>query len=402
MRFRGKVLRTAATTCLVVALSVSLAGCGGSGGASEDGGDAVKVLKIGVGAPLTSGAAEFGQGIDRGAKLAVMDANERDDVKALNIKFEVKSGDDAGDPKTGVNLANQFISDAALVGVMGHLQSGVSMPASKIYEAKNIPMISPSSTDPALTGQGFINVFRTVTRDDVQGPAAAERAFNELGAKTAFLVDDSTNYGAGLATEFGKKFEALGGKVLGAEKGTDKETEFSSMVTKIKAANPDIVYYGGMYTTAALFAKQLRSGGVTAGLYGGDGLNDPTFIELAGPEGSKDVYCTAVGAPTAELPKAEEFKAAYEKAFPGKAMAAYDAYAYDATTAIIEGVIKVAQDQGVPAVTTDEGRKSVCEAIHAITFEGVTGQFSFDKNGDTSNKVITTYVVKDGAWTVLK
>lgn len=404
MRLRRNTLKAALAVTLVAALSVSLVGCGGKTEAEGDGGTTteVKVLKIGVGAPLTAGAVEFGQDVQRGTELAVMQANEREDVKELGIKFEVKSGDDMGDPKTGVNVANQFISDKALVGVMGHLNSGVSLPASKIYADKNIPMISASSTDPALTAQGYENIFRTIGRDDFQGPPAAEFAVDELGAKVAFVIDDSTSYGAGLAAEFAKKFQSLGGTVAGSEKVSDKETEFSSVVTKAKAANADVIYYGGMYTTAALFAKQARSAGVATPILGGDGVYNDAFIELAGADGSVDVYSVAVGAAVEDLPQGAQFMKDYEAAFPGNKVGTFGAFAFDAANAIIEGVIKVAQEQGVDKVTTSEGLAAVCAAIHSNSFDGVTGTVSFDENGDTLNTVITRFAIKDGAWTVLK
>lgn len=407
MRLYNKGLRAAIALSLVFALSFALAGCGGGSNDDGTGGDSgssadVKVLKIGMGAPLTAGAVEFGQDVERGTELAIMHANEREDVKALGIKFELKSGDDQGDPKTGVNVANQFVSDNAVVGVMGHLNSGVSNPASKVYAEKNIPMISASSTDPALTAQGLTNVFRTIGRDDMQGPPAAEFAYGELAAKTAFVIDDSTSYGSGLADEFSKKFESLGGTIASREKVSDKETEFSSVVTKLKAANPDVVYYGGMYTTAALFAKQLRSAGVDTDLIGGDGVYNDAFIELAGVDGSINVYSVAVGAAVEDLPMGAKFMSDYEAAFQGQKVGTFGAFAYDAATAIINGVVKVAEEQGVDAVTTADGLAAVCEAIRSGSFDGVTGPVGFDANGDTTNTIVTKFAIKDGAWTVLK
>ena len=165
---------------------------------------------------------------------------------------------------------------------MGHLNSGVSIPASKVYADKKIVMISPASTNPALTQQGLTNVFRVCTTDAVQGPAAADYATKLLGFKTAYVVDDSTPYGEGLADEFAKQFAANGGKVLGTEKTSDKDTDFNALVTKIKATNPDVIYYGGIYNAGALLAKQAKDGGIKAPLMGGDGLYDAEFIKLAG------------------------------------------------------------------------------------------------------------------------
>ena len=188
-----------------------LTGCGGGSGAKSDTGKGT-VVKLGIGAPLTAGSVAQGLGIQRGVELAVKQANERDDVKAAGIKFATVPGDDQGDPKTGVTVANTFASDRALVGVVGHLNSGVTIPASKVYNDAKIAMVSPAATNPALTLQKLNNVFRVCTIDSVQGPMAADAAFDKFGAKTVVVIDDSTPYGEGLASEFGKQFVAKGGK----------------------------------------------------------------------------------------------------------------------------------------------------------------------------------------------
>ena len=221
-------------------------------------------IKIGIGAPLTQGAVALGQGMKRGAALAIKQANESEEAKALGIMFEGVDGDDQGDPKTGVTVANTFASDPNLVAVMGHLNSGVSIPASKVYNENKIVQVSPASTNPELTQQGFTNVFRVCATDAVQGPAAADVAFDKFGFKTVVVIDDSTPYGEGLAAEFAKQFESNGGKVLFTEKTSDKDTDFNALVTKIKDANPDVIYYGGIYNAGALLSKQLSDAGVKA------------------------------------------------------------------------------------------------------------------------------------------
>ncbi|TLM79772.1 MAG: branched-chain amino acid ABC transporter substrate-binding protein, partial [Actinobacteria bacterium] len=331
-----------AVIAALVAVSMVAPGCA-SQAAPSDGGSAAATteIKIGIGAPLTAGAVALGEGMQRGAELAIAQANEREDVKAAGLKFVGVPGDDQGDPKTGVTVANTFASDPNLVGVMGHLNSGVSIPSSKVYNQNKIVQISPASTNPALTLQGLNNVFRVCTIDSVQGPVGADKAL-ELGLKTAVIVDDSTPYGEGLASEFAKEFAAKGGKVLYTAKTTDKETDFKALVTKTQSLNPQVVYYGGIYNAGALFAKQLRDAGVKAPFMGGDGLYDAEFIKLAGAAQAEGDYCTSVGLPIDQLPKGTEFKAAYEKQFPGKEIAAYDAYAYDATNVIIDAVVKAA------------------------------------------------------------
>ena len=305
-----------------------------------------KTVKIGIGAPLTAGSVAQGQGIQRGVELAVKQANESEELKALKIKLVTVPGDDQGDPKTGVTVANTFASDRSLLGVVGHLNSGVTIPASKVYNEAKIAMISPAATNPALTLQGLNNVFRVCTIDSVQGPTGADAAFNEVGAQKVVVIDDSTPYGEGLADEFAKQFAANGGEVLFTEKTSDKDTDFNALVTKIKAADPDLVYYGGTYNAGALLSKQMSESGVKAPLMGGDGLFDAQYIKLAGAEAAQGDLVTSVGLPTDKLPKGQEFTAAYKAEFPNDEVGAYDAYSYDAANVLIAAIVAAAKEQG--------------------------------------------------------
>jgi branched-chain amino acid transport system substrate-binding protein len=402
MKVRNR--RLLAAFAILVAVSMIATGCGKkaeTGGTATTGGETKTgtVVKIGIGAPLTQGAVALGQGMKRGAGLAIKQANESAAAKELGITFEGVDGDDQGDPKTGVTVANTFASDPKLVGVMGHLNSGVSIPASKVYNDNKIVQISPASTNPALTLQGFKNVFRVCTIDSVQGPVGAEVAFGKFGLKSAVVIDDSTPYGEGLAAEFAKKFEALGGKVLLTEKTSDKDTDFNALVTKIKDKKPAVIYYGGIYNAGALLAKQASDAGIKAPLMGGDGLYDGEYIKLAGAEQAEGDYCTSVGFPVDKLPKGQEFIDAYKAEYPNDQIAAYDAYAYDAANLIIAAVLKVAKEQGgADKVFTPAGKDAIIAAVAATNTEGVTGPIAFDQNGDTTNKAITTYQVKGGAW----
>jgi branched-chain amino acid transport system substrate-binding protein len=390
--------RMLAAVAVLMALAMVATGC--SGAATSDANKEVKTIKIGIGAPLTAGAVALGKGMERGANLAISQANESDAVKAAGIKFVAVSGDDQGDPKTGVTVANTFASDPALLGVMGHLNSGVSIPASKVYSDKSIVMISPASTNPALTAQGLTNVFRVCTTDAVQGPAGAQYAFKTMGFKTAYVVDDSTPYGEGLASEFAKEFTTLGGTVVGTAKTSDKDTDFNALVTKMKATNPAVIYYGGIYNAGALLAKQSKDGGMTAPLMGGDGLYDQQFIDLAGAAAAEGCLCTSVGLPIDKLPAGQEFKTAYEAKFPGEPIAAYDAYAYDATNVIINAIVGATKEVGVAKITGPEGRTAVIKGVAATNDpKAVTGEITFSSTGDTNNKAITLYIVSGGKWT---
>lgn len=397
MRAKGKYCKLLAVTA-AVALLVMTAGCGsdstGAGGSTKT----VKV-KIGVGAPLTSGVVAFGEGVQRGVELAAAQANASERAKAAGIEFVVVAGDDAGDPKTGVTVANSLASDRSVIGVVGHVNSGVSIPASKVYSDANIVMIAPSSTDPALTLQGLDNVFRVCTIDTVQGSFAGEVAAKDLGFKTAYVVDDSTQYGAGLSKYFAEQFAADGGTVVGQDKTSEKDTDFGSLVVKIKKADPDAIYYGGLYNAGALLSKQLKEAGVDVPVFGGDGFYDAQYIKLAGGSNAEGDYSTSIGLPLSQMPKGQEFKSAFEDKFPGKQIAAYDAYGYDAANIIIEATLKAAEDLGASKVTTVDGKKAIIAGVHATDLEGITGKLAFDDKGDTLNKAITLYQVKDGVWT---
>jgi len=393
--------RVAATVAVLAALALAVTGCGGGGTATTDnGGEAGGMLvKIGIGAPLTAGSVAQGQGIERGVRLALKQAGELPEAKELGLTFEGVAGDDQGDPKTGVTVANQFASDPTLLGIVGHLNSGVTIPASKIYNEAKIPMVSPAATNPALTTQGFNNIFRTCTIDSVQGPTGADAATGEkVGAKTAAIIDDSTPYGEGLAAEFAKKFIANGGKVVLTEKTSDKDADFNALSTKIKAAGPDIVYYGGVYNGGALFSKQMNGAGVTAIMMGGDGLYDPEYIRLGGAADVEGDLCTTVGLPLDQLPNSQAFAAAYEAEFPNEKIGAYDAYSYDAANVLVQAILKVAKEQGVDALQTPAGRDAAIAAVAATDMDGVTGKVAFDANGDTTNKAITVYRVEGGTW----
>jgi branched-chain amino acid transport system substrate-binding protein len=392
----SKAMRYFSLIAVLAIVALVVTGCGGgTGGAGV-------TVKIGIGAPLTAGATSLGQGMKRAAELAVKDMNASADAKKLGITFVAVSGDDQGDPKTGVNVANQFASDPALVGVMGHLNSGVSIPASAVYDRANIVQISPASTNPALTLAGHKNVFRVCTIDSVQGPAAADDAFDKLTKKSVFVVDDSTPYGTGLADEFEKEFKTKGGTVLGREKTGDKDTDFKALVTKIAATKPELVYYGGIYNAGALLSKQLKDGGVKVPLMGGDGLYDDNYIKLAGAANAEGDFATSVGLPIADAPGGAKFLDEYKVAYPNDKPAAYDAYSYDAANVIMLSVLKAAGTVGADKITTADGRKAIIAAVAAFKGTGVTGDIAFDSKGDTTNKAITLYTVKGGAWVTFK
>lgn len=393
-----KNLKIVLALALALVLAFALVGC--SAKKADDGAAAAKtVIKIGIGQPLTAGAVAIGQGERRGALLAIKQANASDKAKELNIEFVGVDGDDMGDPKTGVNVANMFVTDKAIVGVVGHLNSGVSIAAAKVYNEAKVAMISPSSTNPELTALGYNNVFRTCPTDAVQGPAAANVIFTDLGFKKIAVITDSTPYGDGLGAEVSKVFTELGGKVVITEKTSDKDTNFTALATKIKAAGVDTVYYGGIYEPFALFAKQLKEAGVDGPVFGPDGCYAQEFIDIAGAKNADGSYVSSVGLPLEESPGGTAFLEAFKAEYPSDGNGAYDGYAYDAANAIINGVFAAATELGDSAkLTSPEGRDKIIAGIAAVNFDGVTGKVQFDEKGDTLNKVVTIYQVKDGKW----
>lgn len=393
----GTRRKLVALVAVIAILAMTVTGCKTAEPEEAEGGEAVTVT-IGVGAPLTDGAVALGKGMVRGASLAVKQANESQELKDLGLTIEVVEGDDKGDPTTGGNVATQFTSNPDLLGVMGHLNSGVTRVAVKIYNQADVLQVSPANTAVDLTEMGMANYFRVCTIDSVQGPAAADYAYDVAGAKVAYVVDDSTVYGEGLAAAWAGEFEAKGGTVVQVEKTGDKDTDFKALVSKIKAANVDIVYYGGIYNSGALLSKQLKEGGVNVPMMSGDGCYDPEYIKLAGAANAEGDFCTSIGYPVDKLPKAQDFKDAYAAEYPDDPIAAYDAYSYDAAQVIIKAIVKVAKDLGTDKLTTSEGKKAILAAAAESDFEGVTGNVSFDEKGDTTNKVVSVYVVKNGEW----
>lgn len=394
------VLKLVIAALVVVALAI--VGCSGktadTGSASTD----VKTVKIGVAGPLTQGVVVYGQGEIRVTELAVAEANASQEAKDLGIQFEIVEGDDQGDPKVGVNVANQLVSDPDLVGVVGHINSSVNIPASKVYNDARVVNITGSATNPTLTTQGFDNIFRTTTIDPVQGSYSAQRVIADLGAKSAFVVDNSTDYGTGLADHFAEEFVKQGGEVLGREKTAEKDIDFTALVTKIKAANPDAIYYGGLYNAGALFAKQLRDAGVDTPLISGDSFPTAEFITLAGESATANVYATSVGLPLDELPGGAAFRERFEAAYPGEEITPVDAYTYDAAVAIIRGVFAAAGEVGADKITSPAGREAIIKAVAKTDFEGLTGRVVFAENGDSLNTSVILNAIVDGVWTQYK
>src|SRR5512143_3758260 len=262
----------------------------------------VVVVKIGHAGPLTGGIAHLGKDDENGAGLAVDEATAKKmKIGGKTVKFELMSEDDQADPKLGPTIA-QKLADAKAAGVVGHLNSGVTIPASAVYNQAGIPMISGSATNPKLTEQGFKNIFRIVARDDQQGPAVAQY-LESMKIKKVAIVDDATAYGEGLANEVEKTLKAAKVNVVAREKTNDKATDFKAILTKMKGKAPDAVVYGGMDATGGPMLKQARELGIKAAFSFGDGACTDTMKTLAGDQAAQGLICSQAGLPVVAASK---------------------------------------------------------------------------------------------------
>lgn len=380
---------------LVVGLGLMLSVTGGCAPSSVP---TVAAFTIAVPAPVSYGAKTSGLGMQRGALLAVDDMNASQEAKDLKIRFTGVPTDDRDDVKTGEAIATGLVSDPRLVGVVGHLDSTVSVAASKIYNQYQIVQISPASVDPILTSQGFRNVFRVCPLGSIQGPRGADDAIRRFGWKSAFVVDDATPYGKGLAASFSKEFAAKGGKVLGTATVSEDTTKPTSVVEAITSDAPEVIYFGGDRRAGAFLAAGVEAAGLKAPVMGADRLRDPEFIKIAGAASAEGAFATSLFLPLEQMRLGQRFESVYQKRYPGKQIETYDAYAYDAATVIMKAVFKVAKEKGVEKVATTEGRKAIMEQVAKTDLEGVTGRVSFDDKGDTTNQTTVLYTVSRGSW----
>src|SRR5437762_1787409 len=302
---------------VAVALALGLGACGQkeeskttkSAAPAAPAGATVKIAHAG---PLTGSIAHLGKDDENGVALAVSQANDKKvTIDGKPVTFQMQSEDDQADPKTGATVAQKLV-DAKVAAVIGHLNSGVTIPASEIYSKAGIPVISGSATNPTLTERGMKTVFRTVGRDDQQGPATAAYIATELKARTVALVDDKTAYGEGIANEVEKTLKGAKVSVVGRERTTDKETDFKAILTKIKAKNPDVVFHGGMDATGGPMLKQARELGIKATFAFGDGACTDEMAKLAGTA-AEGMVCSQAGLPREAASKdfVDAFKAKF-------------------------------------------------------------------------------------------
>ena len=380
----------------VIAAAVALAACGkkeeAAAPAAAPAAPEAQVIKIGHVGPTSGAIAHLGKDNENGARMAIEELNAKGlQIDGKPVKFELLAEDDAADPKQGVAAAQKLV-DAKVNGVIGHLNSGTTIPASQLYNDAGIPQISPSATNPKYTRQGYAAAVRMVADDVHLGGTLGKYAVETLKAKSVAVIDDRTAYGQGVADEFEKGVVAAGGKVVGREFTNDKATDFNAILTTLKAKKPDVVFFGGMDAVAGPMLKQMKSLGINAKFMGGDGICSSELPKLAG-DGMADeqVFCAEAGGVEGEQKAGmEKFRADFKAKF-GADVQVYAPYVYDAVMVMANAM--VAANSADPA--------KYLPALKAINHTGVTGNIAFDEKGDIKNGALTLMTYKGGARTTI-
>jgi branched-chain amino acid transport system substrate-binding protein len=346
------------------------------------------VVKIGHVAPTSGPIAHLGKDNELGARMAVDELNAKGvTIGGKKAKFELLAEDDAADPKQGTAAAQKLV-DSKVNGVVGHLNSGTTIPASKIYSDAGIPQISPSATNPKYTKQGFKTAFRVVANDEHLGGTLGKYAVTQLKGKAIAVIDDRTAYGQGVADEFEKGVKAAGGKTVGREFTNDKATDFTAILTSIKGKKPDIVFFGGMDAVAGPMLRQMKQLGINAKLMGGDGICTGELPKLAaGSMADEQVVCAEAGGVEGEQKAGmEKFKTDFKKKFNADVQI-YAPYVYDAVMVMADAMVKAG---------SAEPAKYLPVLAKTSGYKGVTGTISFDEKGDIKNGALTMYTYKGG------
>lgn len=346
-----------------------------------------QVVKIGHVAPVSGAQAHYGKDNENGARMAIEDLNKQNiTIGGKKIKFELQAEDDAADPKQGTAAA-QKLCDAKVAGVVGHLNSGTTIPASKVYNDCGIPHVTGAATNPNLTKPGYKTTYRIIANDNALGAGLAFYAADTLKLKSVAIIDDRTAYGQGVAEVFKKTALAKGMKVVDEQFTTDKATDFMAILTAVKAKNPDAIFYGGMDPQAGPMLRQMEQLGLSkTKFFGGDGICTSEIAKLAaGAKTLNNVVCAEGGASLAKMPGGTAWKARYDAKYAGQ-FQVYSPYTYDATFVLVDAMKRA--NSVDPKVYTPQLLKT--------NFKGVTTTIQFEPNGELKNPAITLYVYKDG------
>ncbi|MDE2452099.1 MAG: branched-chain amino acid ABC transporter substrate-binding protein [Burkholderiales bacterium] len=349
------------------------------------------VVKIGTVGPTSGAIAHLGKDNENGARLAIEDLNAKHvKIGGKTVKWVLLAEDDAGDPKQGTAAAQKLV-DEKVNGVVGHLNSGTTIPASKIYFDAGIPQISPSATNPKYTRQGYKTAFRVVADDTQLGGTLGRYAATELHAKRIAVIDDRTAYGQGVADEFEKGAKAAGATIVGREFTNDKATDFTAILTSLKAKKPDVIFFGGMDAVAGPMLRQMKGLGLNAKFVGGDGICSNELPKLAaGTIADNQVYCAEAGGidpkDTAAVKEMADFRARFQQKF-GVPVQIYAPYVYDAVNLLANAMEKAGSAEPakyLPVLAATSG------------YHGVTGTISFDEKGDIKNGALTLNTYRGG------
>ena len=366
---------------LKLTVAAAIAAVAGMASAQE------QVVRIGHVAPLSGAQAHYGKDNENGARMAIDDLNAQGiTINGKKIKFELQAEDDASDPKQGTAAA-QKLCDSKVAGVVGHLNSGTTIPASKIYNDCGIPMVTGAATNPNLTKPGYKTTFRIIANDLALGAGLASYAADTLKLKRVAMIDDRTAYGQGVAEVFKKTAAAKGMEVVDDQFTTDKATDFMAILTAIKSKKPDAIFFGGMDPQGGPMLRQMEQLGMSNVKYfGGDGICTSEIAKLAG--GAKtlgNVVCAEGGASLGKMPGGSAWKARYDAKYPNQ-FQVYSPYTYDATMLLADAMKRA--NSADPKVYLPELAKS--------NYKGVTANIAFEPNGEMKNPAITLYVYKDG------
>jgi branched-chain amino acid transport system substrate-binding protein len=345
------------------------------------------VVKIGHVGPVSGAQAHYGKDNENGARMAIEDLNAKGvTIAGKKVKLELVAEDDAADPKQGTAAA-QKLCDAKVNGVVGHLNSGTTIPASSVYNQCGVPMITPSATNPKLTQQGFKNVFRLLANDNALGAGLALHAVNNMKLKKVAIIDDRSAYGQGVAEVFKKTALAKGMQVVDEQYTNDKATDFMAILTAIKGKAPDAIFYGGMDPQAGPMLRQMDQLGLSnVKFFGGDGICTAKLAELSG--GAKalgGVVCAEGGASLEKMPGGKAWMARYEAKFP-KQFQVYSPYVYDGVHVLVDAMVRAGSAD--PKVYTAK--------LFDTSYQGVTTKVGFETDGELKNPAMTLYMYKDG------
>lgn len=348
------------------------------------------VVKLGFAAPLTGPQSHYGEDMQNGLNLALEEANKQNiQLDGKTAKFELVSRDDQADPRTAVQVAQQIV-DEGVQGVLGHFNSGTTIPASSVYNDAGLPQIA-MATSPEYTEQNYDTTFRMMTSDTQQGAANGQFIVNDLGAKKVALIDDRTAYGQGLTDQVAAAVKAAGGEVIAREYTTDKANDFTAILTNLKAKNPDAIFFGGLDAQSGPMRRQMVTLGIDAPLVSGEMTRSDTFLKLAG-DAANGTYASLAGVPLLSMAKGEKFQADYKARFkvdPG----VYAPYAYDGAWNMITAMKEAGSAK--PA--------NYLPKLASLSRSGATSEhIAYDKKGDLKEISVTMYEVKNGKWEMVK